>query len=222
MGEYIKAEFPQLFAGKAVFVLGGGPSLAWAEPWANLILSQGAIAVNGAMNFKAFNGTVTAPVLFFGDAKWYWWNKDEVQAFPGLKITMDMRSHKSTEYATVKDEPNLLLARRGRILGYESKHGCLAFNRSSGAAAINLAGRMGAKKVILLGFDMRVVDGQRNYVPHKVQKTRVDPYDFMRRSMEMLSTDMANRGIQVKNATPCSALEWFPKITLKEAFRWIR
>jgi len=209
MAEYWKT-IPTMFKNLTVHILGGGPSLRLLQrcKW---IRRRKCIAVNGAMFLGPF-----PQLLFFGDAKWYWWNEKEVQAFPGLKVTMNLRYHNKTP-KSVEGEPNLIIIKKGSNAGWERREGHLSFCHSSGAGAVSLAARMGAKRIVLHGFDMQLVNGVRNYVPHKSQKTRVDPYNYMIDGFRVLSKQLAERGVKVYNATPGSALPFFPLISLEQA-----
>jgi hypothetical protein len=198
---------PTLFKGDTVYLLASGPSLHMLDgkDW---LVGRKCIAVNSSMYVGDY-----PQVLFFGDAKWYWWNKDEVQRFPGLKFTLNLCYR--TRDIPVTDEPNLILLKRGHKHGLDKRPNTLGWNGSSGGAVMDLAWKMGAKRLILLGYDMRQVDGDRNYIHHVVRGT--NKFHNMVANIEQLSKDLKSVGLEVFNATPGSALPWFPMISLKEA-----
>lgn len=88
-------------------------------------------------------------------------------------------------------------------------------NSCSGVAALDLLRNIGARRIFLLGFDMRgthffgdYANGLRNTAPHQ-------------RHMHMQQFNLwaaANRRVEVINCTPESALQCFPMGTLAGIF----
>jgi hypothetical protein len=75
--------------------------------------------------------------------------------------------------------------------------------------------RWGAKHIILLGFDMRRVDGQKNWHDDHIEK-RHNPFHRHLRSFPAIARDARNLGIEILNATPGSAIREFPFTTVEE------
>ena len=90
-------KIPQLYKGETIFILGGGPSLP--ELIKNLPLWKlRAIGVNNAFRFQFVD------VLWFADSRFYWWYKDDIDKFNGLKITYNRHPG---ALGSVKFQPNI-------------------------------------------------------------------------------------------------------------------
>jgi len=203
-------KIPQLFKGQTVYVLGGGPSLRELQD-SDLLKGRATLAVNNALYLGNWVST-----LFFGDAKWYWWNKDRVTQYAGPKYSLNIVVEGRDK--SVVDEPDIQLIRKARTFGCSSDPGGIGWNRSSGAGAIDLARMMGASRVVLLGFDMRRVNDEKNYRKHENDgKTNPNPWPCFIAGFEKLATATNAIGFEVLNATPETALECFPKINLTDA-----
>jgi len=124
---------------KTVFILGGGPSLNLVD--VDRLRGRCVIAVN-----MAFRLAPWLPAMFFGDAKFYDKVKGHLAMFAGLKVTV---------HAEHMDKPGILVLKKQKSPeGLSRDPATLGWNLSSGACAINLATLLGAKKIVLFGFDM--------------------------------------------------------------------
>ena len=208
---------PRLFSGQDVFVLGNGPSLQ-NDPLERLA-GKNVIAVNSA----AFVLPKIVKVLFFGDARWYWLNKPAVQALDALKVTLSkywVDETGSRREEPCSGEPGICTMRQKGQSGLTLACDALAWNMSSGGAAVNLASHLGAKRIILLGYDMKLgADGARNAFPN-LNKTSVK-FDTMNvhKSWRSLYDTAIESGIQIINATPGSALHAIPQVNLDDVLR---
>jgi hypothetical protein len=92
-------------------------------------------------------------------------------------------------------------------------------NGNSGAQAVNLATLFGAKRVLLLGFDMQSgPKGQKHWFgSHPVPLVQDLLFDEWIKKFEAIATDAKAMGVEVINCTPGSALPWFPMADIKEA-----
>ena len=196
-------------------MLGGGPSLP--------ALLKGkkfkcpVIAIN-----DAFRLYPEADMLFFGDTKWYWWNREDIKTFKGLKVTCDRRRVPSKVddgkeiYPPVNGVPDINIVRHGNNWGVCSEDNRkIFFNSSSGGAAIGLAWRLGATKVVLVGYDMRLVKGERNWRRHPNQSSGPQKgYENFLRPFDAIAADAKRLKLEIVNATPGSGLDHFPFIGL--------
>lgn len=94
-------------------------------------------------------------------------------------------------------------------------------NGNSGAQAINLAMLFGAKRVLLLGFDMKLgQDGRAHWFgqhpPHLVQ---IQLYRAWIDALTKAAPDATARGVDIVNVTPGSALECFRRGDLLQELR---
>lgn len=133
---------PRVWSGTA-FVVGGGPSISDLD--LSKLKGHRVIAINSAFEDLPF-----ADVCYFMDCYWFDNNKAKLIHFAGLKVT---NCDNCEGVKWVK-----FLKRKEPRLGFSIDHpNCIARGTNSGHGAIDLAGKLGANKIILLGFDMRIV-----------------------------------------------------------------
>lgn len=87
---------------------------------------------------------------------------------------------------------------------------------NSGAAAINLAAHLGAKRIILLGYDCQKTGGKTHWHgdhPHGLGNAGM--IDRWAGRFAELARDLG--GVAVFNATRETALTCFPRVTLEDA-----
>lgn len=189
----------------STFVLiGGGPSLTPAD----------VDAVRGRARVIAINESVRlapwADVLWASDRKWIDWN-DGVPNFKGLKFSIESRD------TTTRSDWTVL--KNTGFLGLETEPKALRTGFNGGYQALGLAYHMGAKRVILLGFDMK---GDANgrchwHPPHP--DGRVSPYDKFIEAFDSIVQPLKDAGVEVINCTPNSALKCFPYQSLQETLQ---
>lgn len=200
---------PKLYEGETVLILGGGPSLP--DLFIRKVLSAyHVIGVNDAGLF-AF-----ADVLFFGDARWWYFN----QHHPIDPMEKGVFTYNRHPEALLEPYPKFVQCVDGKSgFGICPDNPKIKFNRSSGAAAINLAYHFGAKQIILLGFDMRQIDGKKNWhMPRfwETDNTRNMTYEKFLAPFDAIKRDADKFGIQIFNTTPGSALTQFPYLSIKD------
>ncbi len=101
------------------------------------------------------------------------------------------------------------------------KHGDVDIKagRSSGHTAISVAYAMGCRDVVLIGYDMRVVDGAEH---HHTDYVKAHPRDLAVYERDFLpafagwNAAAEAVGLRVRNATPGSALLEFPMVDLDD------
>jgi hypothetical protein len=95
----------------------------------------------------------------------------------------------------------------------------LGWNNNSGAAAINLAVHTGVKKIILLGFDMKL-DPQQNQHWHKLYVSPINQTKsiFSKHliGFPAIKKDLDKLGVVVLNCNPDSAIDCFQKVNFKD------
>jgi hypothetical protein len=151
-------------------------------------------------------------VLFFGDVRFYWRNQAAVDAFGGIKVSLNLRVE-GYEHETIEGRKGINIMQRGGLRGLEKERTHLAWNRSSGGAAINLAVHLGARRIILLGFDMKTGVHTSHFAPNAAKPTLKDEtFEGWRDTMNHLASVLKAIGVTVLNATPGSALKAFPMV----------
>lgn len=186
----------RLWDGGDCYILGGGPGL-WGLDLRPL-LDRRVIAVNNAFKLGPWD------VLFYGDCGWYRRYHKELRSWAGLKVTTCLQH---------ENQPGIfVMNRRNSPRGICTNRSRLAWNLSSGTCAINLAYHFGARRIILLGFDMRKIDGRANWhEEHHVNKNpNHNPYKRFLDPMNEVARDLKKLNVECINATPGSAMTQFP------------
>ena len=183
------------------FIIGGGPSIK--DTNLDLVKDRYVIGVNAAFRLGTW-----VNVCFFGDNRFYQNQISYLEKWPNRIVSCapKAKNNKKIEYLK-RCQKHPLCTERDKI--YFPSRGA-----NSGAAAINLAIREGAKEVILLGFDMQTVNGQHNYHKYHNHNPNDKVYDRFIQSFENIAKELKN--VKVYNATPGSKLKCFPKVDLNE------
>lgn len=175
------AEWPQ---SSTVWCVGGGPSLR-GFPW-EVLRGQFCIAVN-----RAFEVLPWAQIVYFSDARFWAWYSDRLLQHPGIKVTLQGRLFR--EHESVR---KLRATGRG---GVDWRPGCLRTGNCSGYAAINLALHCGAKRVLLLGYDMQAApDGALHWHEEHPVPTRLEALERMQLFFRTLQAALRGTGVQVQ------------------------
>lgn len=187
--------------GGAAYLVGGGPSLR-SFPWEQLE-GKHVVAIN-----RAFQAVPTAAALYWNDFRFFHWFRREISAFDGMKVTC--RPNKS--YPS-----DVVVLRRIRSHAISMQPECIADANNSGYAAINLAVKLGARRVYLLGYDLRVTPASTHW--HDGYPRRHNPGVFgkLHAHFAALAQELPRLGVEVWNANPSSLLRAFPKCTLESA-----
>jgi len=184
----------QWYAGQDVYIIGGGYSLKTFD-WKRLY-NKITIGCNDAYRL----GPSVCNVCTFADHKWHNKNGEEIKSFPNPVIT----NHKTFE----EHKEVLYLERVDHGLAKDK----LGFNGNTGCIAVNLALILGARRILLLGFDMKLVDPCPNWHEFNVGKPNVNSYIRFKQGFERMASDLATvfPGREIINLGPDSELEMFP------------
>jgi hypothetical protein len=91
---------------------------------------------------------------------------------------------------------------------------------TSGYAALNLAVLKRARKIVLLGYDYGVIDGRHHYHDeHFWHKPGDQSWPAWAKRFDSAAIQCRDLGIEVINASPRSAIECFPKMSIEEALQ---
>ena len=184
------------------------------SPYMSAIHEKHIIGVNSAFLIGNW-----IDIVFFGDKGWFLQNRGELAKFPGLKISCHPSGSK------YKDERVKCMPRNKKYgKGISPNPSLVCWNGNSGAAAISVAVHTGVKRIILLGFDMKL---GKNYKQHwhglygTADREEKDPnkLPFLRHmnGFPLIAKDAKKKGVEIINACPDSAIEQFKRVTVKEA-----
>lgn len=195
----------QDLAGKTVAIIGSGPQLATFD--LNAVRGKPFIVTNsGCRRLRQI--ATDSDILYFTDNAWNE-NRPELAAgWPGPVITAN-RNVKARLGDKVRYIDVTALTLRMAVRADYAQ-------ASSGHIAACLAADMGAKKLVLIGFECTTVDGVSH--GHK-DYTQSDPLIYTNRFLpgwEMLAPAFERRGVEVVNVTPHSAIEWYRRGDLAE------
>lgn len=200
--------------GKAVFCLGSGPSLSSisAREWRDLALLQKSgkcivLGINSSFKFSRANG-VEVDALFFTDENWFEDNRGLVEEFKGLKFTVSRRAKNAY--------PELMRIENRHQPWFEVGHPPMKDGRSSGHRAVSLSIMLGANLILLLGYDMRIVENRSHYHDEYSNTEFAKAYsqEFVR-GFDGWHEAALKVGCQIINCTPGSAVDEFPFLPLE-------
>lgn len=197
---------PKLWPDSTVFILGGGPSVNDLD--VSRLRDQRVIAVNSSFLIAPW-----ADCLAFGDSAWLTWNRAKLHLHTGpFKVTW------AGIAATITGLNVHVLGRdRRSALSTDPR---LVAGSNSGHGAVNLAVHFGARRIVLLGFDMKPSkDGQNNWHTYHPRPTPPSRYAVFIAEMERAAPLLEGLGIEVLNCCPDSALTCFPVVGFDEALR---
>lgn len=183
-----------------VFIVGGGTSID-INIFEKLKGKQ-VVTINKAMYNTSF-----ARVLYFSDLRFYNWYKDDIEKFDGdvYSIANGIESKKVQH-----------IKQNGR-LGLETKDGYIRHGGNSGYAAINLAIQLGAKKIVLLGYDMKSDRTGKTHFHDGYKNTTHDEKIYMKfvESFKSINEYLSKLGVVVYNTSMISELDMFTKTPIE-------
>lgn len=206
-------ELPHLSSQDVMYCVGGGPSLRGFD-FARL-RGKRCIAVN-----RSFEVVPWAEVLFFMDLRfWNWYGRQVLE-------TVSPETRIVTAAAGVQHPRVEVVAARGGA-GLEHTWGFIRHGNNSGYAAVNIAYQLGARLVVLLGYDMRHDEaGRHHWHDGYPVPPRPDVYKRMLQHWQALESAARAAGLLILNATPGSALRTFPSIptdaALADPAGWVK
>lgn len=202
------------WAGQAAVIVGTGPS-ATAEPLEQMRGLCRFVVIKSSWELAPW-----ADVLYGIDLGW-WIANQGVAQFKGLKV-----SPSPTVCKAFKGVRQVKLRPRAHILiDQYDEHGLLILGcglRSggghSGFQAINLAVQFGAKRIVLVGFDMTLAHGAHWHQEGRgVARADAGRIATWREEMDACAPLFESLGVTVINAAMESALTQYQKLPLTEA-----
>lgn len=214
------AEPGLIWSGKTVFCLASGDSLRrlTESEWHGIIAKQwtGSIVLSINSSIKTARAAGCEPnAILFSDLNWYEDNEALIKAFPGPRFTFSRRAKVAF--------PDLWRIDNTTRPDFAVGAGPIKDGRSSGNRAISVAVKLGARRVILLGYDMRIdpVSGRshchNDY--HNTEAAKVYAQEFIP-SFNGWDAAARDAGVEIWNATDGTALDEFAKVGLNEVLTW--
>lgn len=205
---------PREWAGQTAFLVGGGPSLLGFNP--DCLLGRGRVIVinKSVLPAGAWPGIAWADVMYFCDRLFWLKHGETVRAF--------YRGARIVSLANLPENPEVLRLTRRARLGLSDDPRQLCHGASSGYQCINLAYLFGANRIVLLGYDMGFPAGGRTHVHDGYGPKHVDTLAHQldkvhRPQFDSLKGPLARAGVEVINASPWSALDTWPRMSIADA-----
>lgn len=222
---------PQMWKGEDVWIIGGGPSVAKQFDIPSDIVKQ---VVEGTSPLSVYSSYMKflhnkhvvginvayllgdwVDVVFFGDPGFFLTHKKALLEFKGLKVTCNPTVER---FSWVK-----FLARDHKhTKGISPHRDKVSWNHNSGAASISFVAHTGANRIFLLGFDMKLSNsGYQHWhdVYHRgvwePKKKKKLPFSLHLAGFLPIAKDANKLGIEIINVCPDSAIDCFPRVSLK-------
>lgn len=180
--------------GRTIHIVGGGPS--FSADYASRLRGQVVIALNASYQSLRFSPDY---VLFADDRIWNDFHADllaqtgrVIGLFPGC---LDQR---------------ITLMRRDRVMRIGERRDTLPFEWTILASGLVLAAFLGASKVILWGADGRRIGDRAHHHPEYRWGVKEGCWNNHRINLYPLVAPLRARGIEVVNASPGSAIPFWP------------
>ena len=204
--------------GETCAVLGGGASMsaAVAESVRGrcrviAVNNQGVSCVNGSGKVQPALAP-WADVLYAADRMWWHHNRGAAEQFAGIKATVMPNGY--NDFVPLFD--GLRVLGNGGADGFDDRPDHVRTGWNSGYQALHLAAHFGAKRVLLLGFDMHAAAGEHWFGDHRWRKGYKSRYPLFARAFTDGAPEFAKRGVDVVNCTPGSALGCFRQASVEE------
>ena len=186
-------EISREWEGQTAAIFASGPSMTREQ--AESCRGLRCIAVNN----QSFDCAPWADILWSTDRKWWLQYLARVRELPSRKLSVQIGlAGEGVEYLLPSKKP------------FDDRPGYISTGGNSGYAALCLAAKLGAARVLLYGFDMRKV-GERSrrhdYPPNLNSAPR---FHYWLPRFQELAPELTKRGVEVINCTPGSALRCFP------------
>lgn len=201
---------PRLWPGATIVCLGSGPSLTPEDIHAigcyRHARNLRVIAVNTTYQLAPW-----ADVLYAPDEKWWAWHGANVsRVYQGsLKFTLSQEEYAERAGAQRLDW------RSGGGLSLDPRR--VMTGGHGGYQAINLSVHLGARRIILLGYDLQA-DTQHghDHVHHPHPDRSVVPYEQWRSIYETLIPALDAIDVEIVNCSRATAITALPRASLEE------
>ena len=212
--------------GQTVVCIAGGPSVT-QEQVAVVERAQRAGLCKVAVVNDAYLIAPFADLLYFADARWWEWHHNGIaKSWPWVKFTEEQVRKAMESFAGQKvtigttgmmvRDPKVFMLNNdtsvtGKDGGLSTKPNAIRTGSNSGYQVMNVVALAGAKRIALIGYDMRFANGRsHSHNGHPLKMPESAYRDYARRFDTMLP-QLAELGIEVVNCTPGSAITAFQR-----------
>lgn len=192
-----------------VVCLASGPSLT-TEDCEYARGKATVIAINDAVRLAPW-----ADVLYSSDRSW--WKRQKLATdFAGVRMKVATAEWKPTDKRSYPhNDGGILILKNTGVTGVDFQAPGIRNLQNSGGAAINVAVHLGAKRILLLGYDMGMHKHRAHFYEPPYAPRR-SPYIRYRRLMATMVEPLEKAGITVLNCSRHTDLEAFPRAVLRE------
>lgn len=200
---------PRLWPHATVFILASGPSLT-AEDVDAVRGKARVVCVNDAVRLAPW-----ADCLYSSDGPW-WKRMKGAPEFTGLKFCIEKAAGAGVD-SYGRTWPSVGVLRNAGLTGLSLEPTAICHYKNSGGAAINLAVLLGASRIILLGYDMKL--GPHGVKHFTGERGTSSPYPDFRRYIGTMVKPLEAAGVDVVNASRQTALTCFPRVSLDDVLQ---
>lgn len=208
-------ELKNKLAGQEVFIVGGGYSVEHVNK--DFLQDKIVVGINDAYEFLP-----NAAALYWCDNSWVARHMHILKDHPcqlRFNAAPHYRVHIEKDIDACGGATALYLTGN---MGFDPDPNCVKGN-NGGTHALNLVINMGAKRINLIGFDMRddpLRPGKTHYHDNHIVTSRVSVYKNFIAAMQDLYKEVRRLRIDVDivNCSPTSALQCFRKDRIKGLF----
>lgn len=197
------------WSGQTVCIMASGQSLTQADAAYARERAGRVIVIN-----RTWERCPTADVLYAADCSW-WLYTDEPpkpNQFTGERWTTSKAWDGPAAQAALK---KLNAVETKPATGTFSLVPPLVTGRNSSYQALGLAAWWGARRIVFLGLDLH---GHTWHEPHKNKRSHSASLAAFREAFTRGAPLIKSAGVEVLNASPGTALDCFPKVSIREAF----
>ena len=187
-------------AGGTLIVIAPGPGLTQAD--CDTARAFKVLAIGDAYRL------IDADYHYHSDRAWW----DAHLPIPG----------RATRYAPCESDDDREWAQGRGLIPYAAGPGSglgldrILYNHNSGGAGINLAFLLGARRIILLGFDMQNAGGRSHFFGDHPPGLRTTNAVVHIPYFDQLAADLKHQGVEVINCSRETALYQFKRATLEQ------
>lgn len=191
------------WTGQTCVIIAGGCSVRASDVMRTRIAGLRTIVVNDAYKLAPW-----ADLLLFYDPVWWTWHREVLRDWKGGIVRLESPEHDG-------GDPRTRVLKNYGTEGFVEARDGVMNGRNSGYGALHLAVHLGVDRALLLGFDCkRGADGKKHWFGEHPNHSD-QPHDIWIRHFNALAPILEQRGIEVINCSPDTALQCFRREPLE-------